>query len=158
MAKKQEPDNEPLLTLDEIVPERSRVMIYGKVYELRAGDEFSLKQRAQLQRLVRDMDKTASDNIADATDFEIAASEKAIDDLFNMGYADVPPEVVARMQPEQKRVFNITFYTRFMTATTVTKSESLIQEEADRMRRRLGRLTGAGSFPTSKPVMDPQAA
>ena len=157
MAKK-DAGHEPLLTLDEIAPERSKVMIYGKVYEMRHADEFSLRQRTQIQRLVRDMDKTAGTDAADATDFEVAASEKAIDELFALGYVDVPADVVEKMGSESKRTFNVTFYTRFMTATTVTKSETLMQEEADRMRRRLGRLTGAASSPTSPKPTDAQVA
>jgi hypothetical protein len=155
MASKKntvEEGREPLLSHDAIDPDRKKVSIYGNPYEMRNANEFSLRQRRQLSKLAQSMDKTAPHVIADATDLEIDESEAAIDAYFNMAYIDVPEEVVARMDTEVKREFNIVFHRRFMSATetTISKSEELLTEEADLQRRRLGRLTGGTSSQTSK--------
>lgn len=147
---------EPILSLDMFAPERPKVAINKKSYEMKLPEEFSLRERAQLQKHARTINAMLAQ---DATDLEVSEGEAALDNAFRMAYPEVPDKVVEQILPYHMQVFVDAFYDRFLTPTAISRPE-MTPAEANRTLTRLrnARQTGATSSPTSVPSTATQAA
>lgn len=152
--------NEPILSLDVFAPERPKVSINKKPYEMKLPEEFSLRERALLQKHARAINAMLR---PDATDLELAEGEQALDVAFRMAYPDVPDTVVEQIMPYHRQVFVDAFYERFLTPTAISRPEPTPEETARQATQTLARLrgarpTGGTSSPTSAPSTATQAA
>lgn len=147
--------NEPILSLDMFAPERPKVSINKKAYEMRLPEEFSLRERAQLQKHATAIRRMLQ---SDATDLEIVEGEGALEIAFRMAYPDVPDKVSEQMLPYHKQVFVDAFYERFLTPTAISRPTPTAEDAARTLTRLRARQTGGGSSPTSAPSTATQAA
>ncbi len=159
--KHEEEGREPLLELESFSPDRPKVAINKVAYAMRLPEEFSLRERRELQKQARAIHAIRVP--ADATDLELDEAEAAIDAAFTMGFPEVPADVRGKMLTEHKRVFVDAFLQRFFETTAIIQSAEETERQMTTLqtqlnRSRIGRSTGGTSSQTFSGTTGAQVA
>jgi len=125
MAKKS------ILTIDDVIPDREIVTVFGRDYELLDFEDLGLIKYSKFLKRYQGISEQVQ-KITELDDAEYEAFDAALNEMVQAVLIGITPEVVAKIPIEKKQKVLTVFFTlatqKLMAKTEETKKENLTTE------------------------------